>query len=726
MSEALSQWFEAQVVSGGPGPAWVVVDTGFAEKLETQHEVVVEVEARDLPPGPVKEVFTRELPKVGVTDHLDESGLVRVGTSVCGGDILVGRLRPPDGEVSTEEKRAERGEDTSVSAPSWMEGTVVESGLVGGKARVAIEWERPLAVGDRLVFGEGSVRTVVAIRDLEADLAFADPPEEPVMVAKVTLARDGVAARSIGPYSSSTCQPYRDRDSMGGQRVTKAQLRSLIGRGAMTTAAELVTMKSDDRHGRVLAYEALVKGESPTLSSKEGDGPEAARTFRAGLEALGFVIDTSTDPGDLGVRLLTSEEIRRRSWGEVDRPETLHYQTLVPERSGLFCARIFGPVDDFKCLCGKLGMSHHGKTCEDCGVEVTSSMVRRERFGHVDLARALLHPFFVKATARMLETTVDQILRWACTPDGDGTVVVTKLRELSADLPSGLVLEALPVLPAGLRPMVLLDDGRFATSDLNDLYRRVINRNTRVRRLVELEAPEIIIETEVAHLWEAVAYLFTGTTFVPAVTGPNGRKLVSLMEMADRQRTSELFEKTVDFSGAAAVVIVDDGTAGAVNLPRLVAQEIFRPRVYHHLIQGGSVTGLVEAKAAVDGDTPEAQRALEDVAGGHPFLVAGEEWVVSRRVSLWNEWAIGLDESTWRALGKPSQVSVHMPLTDSARKECEVLADELVSQEPSVSSGWVADVFSPGEDLISTLSRAALAGESAEVEDPLVRMSLGM
>lgn len=222
-------------------------DRGFAERLRTEHEVEIEVEARERPPGPVKEVFTRDLPRVGPTNHLDESGLVRVGARVRGGDILVGRLRPPTGEVSAEEKllgsifgeRVERGEDTSVSAPSWMEGTVVESGFVGETARVTIAWDRPLAVGDRLVFGDGSVRTVVAIRALEADLALAEPPEdEPGALSSgrqdhLLLLR--IASRNA---SAVTSESRASTAHLGGALVTACGVAGNFDRGGPTGVRE--------------------------------------------------------------------------------------------------------------------------------------------------------------------------------------------------------------------------------------------------------------------------------------------------------------------------------------------------------------------------------------------------------------------------------------------------------------------------------------------------------
>src|SRR5207249_1620622 len=217
------------------------------------------------------------------------------------------------------------------------------------------------------------------------------------------------------------------------------------------------------------------------------------------------------------VSVASPEKIRSWSHGEVKKPETINYRTFKPERDGLFCAKIFGPTKDYECNCGKYKrMRHRGVVCEKCGVEVIQSKVRRERMGHSSLASPVAHIWFVKSLPSRIGTLLDMRLK-----------VLNAFRH-SGNLPDYMILEVIPVIPPDLRPLVPLDGGRFATSDLNDLYRRVINRNNRLKRLIELSAPDIIIRNEKRMLQEAVDALFDNGRRGRPLTGPNKRPLKSL------------------------------------------------------------------------------------------------------------------------------------------------------------------------------------------------------
>src|ERR1700728_4415901 len=289
------------------------------------------------------------------------------------------------------------------------------------------------------------------------------------------------------------------------------------------------------------------------------------------------------------IGLASPDMIRSWSYGEVKKPETINYRTFKPERDGLFCAKIFGPVKDYECLCGKYKrLKHRGVVCEKCGVEVTQSKVRRERMGHIELASPTAHIWFLKSLPSriglMLDMTlreierVHELLKSMDLPaevvkvreDMANTNSETKIKRLSKRLklieafmesgnkPEWMVLTVLPVLPPDLRPLVPLDGGRFATSDLNDLYRRVINRNNRLRRLLELNAPDIIVRNEKRMLQEAVDALLDNGRRGRAITGTNKRPLKSLADMIKGKQgrfRQNLLGKRVDYSGRSVIVV---------------------------------------------------------------------------------------------------------------------------------------------------------------------------
>jgi len=400
------------------------------------------------------------------------------------------------------------------------------------------------------------------------------------------------------------------------------------------------------------------------------------------------------------IGLASPEKIRSWSFGEVKKPETINYRTFKPERDGLFCAKIFGPIKDYECLCGKYKrLKHRGVICEKCGVEVTQTKVRRERMGHIDLAAPCAHIWFLKSLPSRLGLVLDMTLRDiervlyfeayvivdpGMTPlkkfgimseddydqkrvefgdefialmgaegikklleDMDLDVEIDKLRndmtgselkvkknskrlkvmeafKKSGIKPNWMVLEVLPVLPPDLRPLVPLDGGRFATSDLNDLYRRVINRNNRLARLLELKAPEIIVRNEKRMLQEAVDSLLDNGRRGKAMTGANKRALKSLADMIKGKSgrfRQNLLGKRVDYSGRSVITVGPTLKLHQCGLPKLMALELFKPFIFSRLEAMGIATTIKAAKKEVESGTPVVWDILEEVIKEHPVLL---------------------------------------------------------------------------------------------------------
>ncbi len=402
------------------------------------------------------------------------------------------------------------------------------------------------------------------------------------------------------------------------------------------------------------------------------------------------------------IGLASPERIRSWSYGEVKKPETINYRTFKPERDGLFCAKIFGPIKDYECLCGKYKrLKHRGVICEKCGVEVTLAKVRRERMGHIELASPVAHIWFLKSLPSRLGMVLDMTLRdiervlyfeayvvidpgltpltrgqllteddylakteefgdefkammgaegirellssihvteeaerlrnelAAATSEAKIKKIAKRLKVLEAFQKSGIkpewmVLEVLPVLPPELRPLVPLDGGRFATSDLNDLYRRVINRNNRLKRLLELRAPDIIVRNEKRMLQEAVDSLLDNGRRGKAMTGANKRPLKSLADMIKGKSgrfRQNLLGKRVDYSGRSVIVVGPQLKLHQCGLPKLMALELFKPFIFNRLEQMGEAKTIKEAKKKVENQEPLVWDLLEEVIREHPVLL---------------------------------------------------------------------------------------------------------
>ena len=402
------------------------------------------------------------------------------------------------------------------------------------------------------------------------------------------------------------------------------------------------------------------------------------------------------------ISLASPDLIRSWSWGEVKKPETINYRTFKPERDGLFCAAIFGPIKDYECLCGKYKrMKHRGVVCEKCGTEVTLAKVRRERMGHIELASPTAHIWFLKSLPSRIGLMLDMTLRdierilyfeayvvidpgltplergqmltedqylTAVEEHGDefdarmgaeavyellksldlngemvrlkeeiaSTNSETKLKRLtkriklveafieSGNRPEWMVMTVLPVLPPDLRPLVPLEGGRFATSDLNDLYRRVINRNNRLRRLLELNAPDIIVRNEKRMLQESVDALMDNGRRGRAITGTNKRALKSLADMIKGKQgrfRQNLLGKRVDYSGRSVITVGPTLKLHQCGLPKKMALELFKPFIFSKLQLRGIAPTIKAAKKSVEREEPVVWDILEEVIREHPVLL---------------------------------------------------------------------------------------------------------
>jgi DNA-directed RNA polymerase subunit beta' len=402
------------------------------------------------------------------------------------------------------------------------------------------------------------------------------------------------------------------------------------------------------------------------------------------------------------ISIASPEKIKSWSWGEVTKPETINYRTFKPEKDGLFCAKIFGPINDYECLCGKYKrMKYRGIICERCGVEVTKSKVRRERMGHIQLASPVAHIWFFKGTPSRIGLVLDltikdlekvlyfeshividagdtplkenQLLteeeyKDALEKYGDNFEVslgaeavkrlldrininkeAEQLRKLmktdasqqrklryakrlrvfkalkkSGNHPEWMILDIIPVIPPDLRPLVRLDGGRFATSDLNDLYRRVINRNNRLKKLIELRAPELIIRNEKRMLQEAVDALFDNGKRGRVHLGANRRPLKSLSEALRGKQgrfRQNLLGKRVDYSGRSVIVVGPELKLNHCGLPKKMALELFKPFIFHKLEKEGLVPSVKVAREWHEQERPEVWDYLEEVVKEHPILL---------------------------------------------------------------------------------------------------------
>ncbi len=525
-----------------------------------------------------------------------------------------------------------------------------------------------------------------------------------------------------------------------------------------------------------------------------------------------FTPDEHFDAIKIG--MASPEKIRSWSFGEVKKPETINYRTFKPERDGLFCAKIFGPVKDYECLCGKYKrLKHRGVICEKCGVEVTQTKVRRERMGHIDLAAPCAHIWFLKSLPSRLGLVLDMTLRdiervlyfeaYVVTDPGmtplkkfsimseddydakvkeygdeftakmgaegikdllQGIDIDMEIERLRGDLtgsemkvkknakrlkvleafkksgikPEWMVLEVLPVLPPDLRPLVPLDGGRFATSDLNDLYRRVINRNSRLRRLLELKAPEIIARNEKRMLQEAVDSLLDNGRRGKAMTGANKRALKSLADMIKGKSgrfRQNLLGKRVDYSGRSVITVGPTLKLHQCGLPKLMALELFKPFIFSRLEAMGIATTIKAAKKEVESGTPVVWDILEEVIKEHPVMLNRAPTLHRLGIQAFEPIliegkAIQLHPLVCAAFNADfdgDQMAVHVPLSVEAQMEARtlMLASNNVlfpaNGEPSIvpSQDVVLGLYYATRERINGKGEGLVFADTAEVQRAL-------
>jgi DNA-directed RNA polymerase subunit beta' len=508
------------------------------------------------------------------------------------------------------------------------------------------------------------------------------------------------------------------------------------------------------------------------------------------------------------IGLASPDMVRSWSFGEVKKPETINYRTFKPERDGLFCAKIFGPIKDYECLCGKYKrLKHRGVVCEKCGVEVTQTKVRRERMAHIELASPVAHIWFLKSLPSRIGLMLDMTLReiervlyfeafvvvdpgmtelergqlltdemyldaleqygdefdarmgaeavremlmtidlqrevLQVREDIDATRSETKIKRLSKRLkllesfiesgnkPEWMVLTVLPVLPPDLRPLVPLDGGRFATSDLNDLYRRVINRNNRLRRLLELNAPDIIVRNEKRMLQESVDALLDNGRRGRAITGTNKRPLKSLADMIKGKQgrfRQNLLGKRVDYSGRSVIVVGPTLKLHQCGLPKKMALELFKPFIFSKLQLRGEATTIKAAKRLVEREGAEVWDILEEVIREHPVLLNRAPTLHRLGIQAFEPVliegkAIQLHPLVCTAFNADfdgDQMAVHVPLSIEAQLEARAL---MMSSNNILSPANGDPIIVPSQDVVlglyyMTRTRVNAKGEGMILAD---------
>ena len=514
---------------------------------------------------------------------------------------------------------------------------------------------------------------------------------------------------------------------------------------------------------------------------------------------------------EICISIASPDRIRSWSYGEIKKPETINYRTFKPERDGLFCARIFGPIKDYECLCGKYKrMKYRGIICEKCGVEVTLSKVRRERMGHIELAAPVAHIWFLKSLPSRIGLLLDMTLKDiervlyfenfvvidpGMTPleekrllseedfmqaqdsfgedmftagigaealkimlsaidlDEERTQLRIDLKETRSEAkrkkfvkrlklvesfidsgtrPEWMILDIVPVIPPELRPLVPLDGGRFATSDLNDLYRRVINRNNRLKRLIELRAPDIIVRNEKRMLQESVDALFDNGRRGRVITGANKRPLKSLSDMLKGKQgrfRQNLLGKRVDYSGRSVIVVGPELKLHQCGLPKKMALELFKPFIYSRLELYGMASTIKAAKRMVEKERPEVWDILEEVIREHPVLLNRAPTLHRLGIQAFEPVliegkAIQLHPLVCTAFNADfdgDQMAVHVPLSLEAQLEARVL---MMSTNNILSPANGKPIIVPSQDIVLGLYYLTLEREGQEGEG-MVFSSIG-
>ncbi|WP_342262224.1 DNA-directed RNA polymerase subunit beta' [Alphaproteobacteria bacterium endosymbiont of Tiliacea citrago] len=617
----------------------------------------------------------------------------------------------------------------------------------------------------------------IKLRDGETGELYASPITVGYMyLMKLNhMVADKIHARSTGGYSLITQQPPGGRAKMGGQRLGEMEIWALQAYGAAYLTKESMTIKSDDHLGRVSAYESMIKGQEVSM---ENNSPESFKVLRQELRAVMLNTDclirqfvegkeawiksgAGSEFDALKISLMSPEQIKSYSYGEVKKAETLNYRTQKAEIGGLHCPVIFGPEKDYRCACGRYSkMKYRGIVCEKCNVEVTVSRVRRERMGHIELACPVAHIWFTKilpsSIGLMLDLTskdLDKVLRYesyiiisaGITPleekqllteeefdkakqeygstsfvadmgaeaieallkainlDEMRMQIVEQLNSKPNDLlkkklikklrmvngfienktrPEWMIIKTLPVLPADLRPLVALDGGRFATPDSNDLYRRIINRNNRLRSLEGF--PEIVKRNEKRMIAAAVNAVIDNSRVDQPFLTSNGRPLQSIGDLLKGKQgrfRQNLLGKRVDFSGRSVIVVGPNLKLHQCGLPKKMAVELFKPLIYARLEQYGYAVTLRSAKKIVEERRPEVWEILKEVTYQYPILLNRPPTLHRLGIQafecvLIDSNAIQLHPLVCAAFNADfdgDQMSVHVPLSVEAQIEARIL-----------------------------------------------------
>lgn len=648
------------------------------------------------------------------------------------------------------------------------------------------------------------------------------------------LVEDKVHVRSIGPYSLITQQPLGGKAQFGGQRFGEMEVWALEGYGSRHVLQEMLTIKSDDILGRSSSYESIIRGEK----IKKPNIPASFKVLLAELKALGFNIEavhdneaaSKEDFKALKISVASPDDILRWSYGEVIKPETINYRTQRPEKDGLFSERIFGPTKDYECYCGKYRrIRYKNVVCDKCGVEVTRSIVRRERMGHIQLATPVCHIWFLKSVPSRLSLVLDTSsaklerviyysayivtevseesrkraldelerelknkLKIVGTKDnkvkkelnsaasqtrdfltnlkpGDilteveyfnlarrfGNVFkassgaeavreilekmdlrkevqkieknlaesrkrvpdlkqLRRLKMLKAMIknntrPEWMVLTVLPILPPDLRPMVALDGGRYATSDLNDLYRRVINRNNRLKKLLEIKAPDVIVKNEKRMLQEAVdALIDNSARFGSQQLSTQRRPLRSLADMLKGKQgrfRQNLLGKRVDYSGRSVIVIGPKLKINECGLPKRMALELFRPFVISEIIRRGAANNIRSANRVIEQGSDEVWAILEEIIKNKMVLLNRAPTLHRLSVQAFKPILIeglaiqipALVCMAFNADFDGDQMAVYLPLSEEAQRESR----EIMASNNNLLKPATGDLITiPTQDII--------------------------
>jgi len=599
------------------------------------------------------------------------------------------------------------------------------------------------------------------------------------------LADDKVHARSVGPYSLVTQQPLGGRAQFGGQRFGEMEVWALEGYGAAYTLQEILTVKSDDTVGRKRIYESIVKGKN----FSEHRIPESFNVLVKELRGMGLdvrVQRNQENKREISLSIASPATIRSRSWsyGEVRKAETINYRTFKPEKDGLFCEKIFGPVKDWECACGKYKkIKHKGITCDRCGVEVTTSDVRRERMGHIELAAPVSYIWLFKSTANwmglllnMSQSDLEKVLyfkNYLVIKQGESSykqkellteeeyqraktdkgfkagIGAEAIRELLGEVdlkktessllrsikntkykskrkkliktlrvtqglkrskvkPEWMITDVIPVLPPDLRPLLPLDGGRFTTSDLNDLYQRVINRNNRLKKLLKLKAPEIIIRNEKRMLQEAVDNLLDNGRHGNPVVGRGNRPLKSISNFLKGKQgrfRQNLLGKRVDYSGRAVIVVGPELKINECGLPKYMALELFAPFILRELRKREYIHTISSAKKALEKNDPEVWEILEEVVKNRLILLNRQPTLHRLSIQAFQPRLIEgnviklhpLVCAAFNADFDGDQMAVHIPLSPEAEME----ANLLMSAETHVlSPASGKPIVTPSQDIV--------------------------